>query len=146
MRNTVSGHYRLRTDLIIKIKAVLKYLLALFFVLAGLNHFRDPGFYVSMIPPLLPFPLFLVYLSGGFEIGLGVALLIPRCRRMAAWGLIALLLAIYPANIHMAVRHDLFPAFSAAGLWARLPLQVVFVAWAYWYTRPKRDESGATSV
>lgn len=129
--------------MIIKIKAVLKYVLALFFVLAGLNHFRDPGFYVSMIPPLLPFPLFLVYLSGFFEFGLGVALLIPRCSRLAGWGLMALLVAVYPANIYMAVNHELFPAFSAAGLWIRLPFQVVFVVWAYWYTRPKLDEAGA---
>ncbi len=129
--------------MIIKIKAVLKYVLALFFVLAGLNHFRDPGFYVSMIPPLLPFPLFLVYLSGFFEFGLGVALLIPRFSRLAGWGLMALLVAVYPANIYMAVNHELFPAFSAAGLWIRLPFQVVFVVWAYWYTRPKLDEAGA---
>jgi uncharacterized membrane protein len=80
--------------------------------------------------------LFLVYLSGAFEIVLGAALLVPRCRRMAAWGLIALLVAVFPANIHMAVNPELFPAYRPVMLWARLPLQMVFVIWAYWYTRP----------
>jgi uncharacterized membrane protein len=116
-------------------KSVLKYVLALFFLLAGLNHFRLPDFYTKMIPPYLPFPLFLVYLSGAFEIVLGIALLVPRCRRVAAWGLIALLVAVFPANIHMAVNPEAFPAYSQAMLWARLPLQAVFVIWAFWYTR-----------
>ena len=118
-----------------KIKLVLKFILALFFVLAGANHFRVPDFYTKMIPPYLPFPLFLVYLSGAFEIVLGAALLIPRCRRMAAWGLIALLVAVFPANIHMALNPEGFSAYSPSTLWARLPLQAVFVIWAYWYTR-----------
>jgi len=120
--------------LISKIESVLKYVLALFFVLAGLNHFRVPDFYTKMIPSYLPFPLFLVYLSGAFEVVLGVALLIPRCRRMAAWGLIALLVAVFPANIHMALNPEVFPDYSPAMLWVRLPLQLVFAAWAYWYT------------
>ena len=83
-------------------KLVLKYLLALFFVLAGLNHFRNPDFYVKTMPPYLPWHLFRVYLSGFFEIALGVLLLIPRQQRLAAWGLISLLVAVFPANIHMA--------------------------------------------
>ena len=121
--------------MITKIKSILKYVFALFLLLAGLNHFRVPDFYTKMIPPYLPRPLFLVYLSGAFEVVLGVALLFPRCRKMAAWGIIALLLAIFPANIHMAVNPELFPDYTPVMLWARLPLQLVFVVWAFWYTR-----------
>jgi uncharacterized membrane protein len=124
-----------RTYLIYKMKLVLKYVLALFFVLAGFNHFRVADFYVKTIPRYLPFPRFLVYLSGFFEIILGVGLLVPRSRRMAAWGLIALLVAVFPANIQMALNPELFPAYRPVTLWARLPLQAVFVIWTYWFTR-----------
>jgi len=118
-----------------RIKFTLKYLFAVFFVLAGLNHFKNQEFYMRMMPPYLPWHLFLVYLSGFVEIALGVLLLVPKLKRLAAWGLVGLLLAIFPANIHMAVHADQFPEFSAAMLWARLPLQAVLIAWAYWYTR-----------
>jgi len=119
-----------------KLKLILKYLLAIFFVLAGLNHFINPGFYLKIVPPYLPWHLLLVYLSGLFEIVLGCLLLLPRFTTIAAWGLIALLVAVFPANIHMAVNHDLFPAYSVTALWLRLPLQFVFIAWAYWYVDP----------
>ena len=122
--------------MITKLKVILKYILAIFFVLAGSNHFRVPDSYVKIVPPYLPFHLLLVYVSGFFEIVLGVALLVPRYKRMAAWGLIALLVAVFPANIHMVVNPEAFPAYSPAMLWARLPLQAVLVIWAFWYTRP----------
>ena len=118
-----------------QIKLILKYILALFFVLAGLNHFREQDFYLKIMPPYLPWHLFLVYLSGFFEIALGILLLIPRQGHLAAWGLIALLVAVFPANIHMAVNAELYPEFSSTALWARLPLQAILIAWAYWYTR-----------
>jgi uncharacterized membrane protein len=124
-----------QTYVITRIKSVLKYIFAWFFLLAGLNHFRVPDFYTKTIPPYLPWPLLLVYLSGAFEVVLGVALLLPRCRKLAAWGIIALLLAVFPANIHMAVNPEFFPGYTPAMLWARLPLQVLFVVWAFWYTR-----------
>ena len=117
------------------LKLILKYLLAIFFVLAGLNHFFNPAFYLKIVPPFLPWPLLLVYLSGLFEIVLGGLLLLPQFTRMAAWGLIALLIAVFPANIHMAVNHHLFPEYSVTALWLRLPLQFVLIAWAYWYAR-----------
>lgn len=128
-----------------RIKLVLKYILALFFVLAGLNHFRNTDFYVKIMPPYLPWHLFFVYLSGFFEIALGALLLIPRQQRVAAWGLIALLVAVFPANIHMAVHSELYPAISPAMLWARLPLQGVLIAWAYWYTRPDTQRGSSCS-
>lgn len=122
-----------------KIKLVLKYLFGAFFVAAGANHFINSAFYLKIMPSYLPFHLPLVYLSGVLEIALGVLLLVPRFTRLAAWGLIALLLAVYPANINMAVNHHLFPEYSAALLWLRLPLQFILIAWAYLYAlRPHR--------
>ncbi|HEX8709576.1 MAG TPA: MauE/DoxX family redox-associated membrane protein [Pyrinomonadaceae bacterium] len=118
------------------LQLILKYILALFFVLAGLNHFRAPDFYLRMMPPYLPWHLLLVYLSGVFEMALGLMLLFPKYQRMAAWGLIALLVAVFPANIQMAVNPGLYPEFGRGALWARLPLQAVLIAWAYWYARP----------
>lgn len=118
------------------LKMILKYLLCVFFALAGLNHFINPAFYLKIMPPYLPWHLFLVYLSGFFETALGVIVIIPAVRRIAAWGLIALLIAVFPANVHMAINPELYPAISPLVLWLRLPLQGVFIAWAYWYTRP----------
>jgi uncharacterized membrane protein len=119
-----------------KIKLALRYLFAAFFVLAGINHFITTDFYLKIMPPYLPRHLFLVYLSGVVEIVLGLLLLIPKSARAAAWGLIALLLAIFPANIHMAINHELYPEYSVAAVWLRLPLQLVLMALAYWYTLP----------
>lgn len=106
--------------------------LGAFFVVAGANHFVNPDFYVGMMPPYLPAHLGLVYLSGVFEILGGILVLVPRTRVLAGWGLIALLLAIFPANIHMAVSPELFPDMSTGLLYARLPFQAVFIGWAYW--------------
>ena len=124
-----------------KLKLILKYLLGLLFVAAGLNHFLSPDFYLKIMPPALPWHLFLVYASGVFEVLLGAALLIKRTTRLAAWGLIALLVAVYPANIHMALNPDLFPEYSRAALWARLPIQLILIAWVYWYARRDTRES-----
>ncbi len=107
-----------------------------FLLLAGLNHFLHTDFYVRIMPPYLPWHQFLVYFSGALEIVLAVGLLIPRLTSISAWGLIALLIAVFPANIHMALHPDLFPEFNPTMLWLRLPLQAVLVVWAYWYTRP----------
>lgn len=116
-------------------------LMALFYTAAGVNHFVNPQFYLRMMPPYLPLHLELVYLSGVIEIGLGIALLIRRCRQMAAWGIIALLVAVYPANIHMALNAHLFPEFSSTGLYLRLPVQLLFIAWAYWHTSTQVSET-----
>lgn len=127
-----------RGNLMRTLKTILQYLLCVVFVLAGLNHFINPALYLKIMPPYLPWRLFLVYLSGFFEMSLGVLLLIPAFTRVAAWGLVALLVAVFPANIHMAVNPQLYPDISPLALWLRLPLQAVFIAWAYWYTRPAR--------
>ncbi|HEY9283181.1 MAG TPA: MauE/DoxX family redox-associated membrane protein, partial [Pyrinomonadaceae bacterium] len=114
----------------------LKYVLCVFFVLAGLNHFINPAFYLKMMPPYLPWPRFLVYLSGVCEVALGGLLLVPALTRVAAWGLVALLVAVFPANVQMATSPQLYPDIHPLVLWLRLPLQAVLIAWAYWHTRP----------
>ncbi|MDY3553240.1 DoxX family protein [Gemmata sp. JC717] len=117
------------------LKPVAKWVLALLFVAAGVNHFVSPDFYVKIMPPYLPWHYELVLVSGVFEILGGVGLLVPRLQRAAAWGLIALLVAVFPANVHMALNPDAFPNIPPAALWARLPFQALLIAWAYWFTR-----------
>ena len=102
------------------------------FVVAGANHFLNANFYLRMMPPILPAHLFLVYLSGVCEIVLGVLLLIPKYTKFAAWGLIALLIAVFPANIYMAMNPQIFSEISPTAQYIRLPVQLVLIAWAYW--------------
>ena len=124
------------------LKSTLRFVFALFFIGAGVNHFVATGFYLRMMPAYVPFHLAMVQASGVAEIVLGVLLLIPRTSAVAAWGLIALLVAVFPANVQMALHPDTFPEFSPAALWGRLPLQAVMIAWAWWYTRAvRRGES-----
>jgi uncharacterized membrane protein len=105
------------------------------FLAGGVNHFLGPSFYVAIVPSYLPRPLVLVYVSGAFEILLGGALLIPRFRRLAAWGLVALLIAVFPANVQMALHPELYASWRPLLLWVRLPVQGLLVAWALSYTR-----------
>jgi uncharacterized membrane protein len=117
-----------------QIQTTFKYLLAIFMVGAGTMHIVKPDFYVKIMPSYLPLHLPLVYLSGFFEAALGLLLLVPRFSRMAAWGIIALLIAVFPANIYLYQHQELLPASPTVHL-LRLPLQAVFISWAYWHTR-----------
>ncbi len=108
-------------------------------VIAGGLHFLATDAYVAIMPAYLPWHWELVYLSGIFEILGGLGLLVPRWRRAAGLGLIALYVAVFPANINMAV-NNIQPsgiAIPEALLWARLPLQGVFIAWAWWVSQPE---------
>jgi len=120
-----------------RLKYTSRWLYGLFFMAAGVNHFLHTPLYVSIMPPYLPWPVALVYVSGVAEIGLGGLLLFEQWSRLAAWGLIALLIAVFPANVHMALHSDLYPWASPFGLWLRLSLQSILIAWAYWYSRPQ---------
>lgn len=120
------------------VKSALRWILTAFLVAIGLGHFVDPDPFVAIVPDALPAPYFLVYLSGAAEIAGGLGLILPATRRLAAWCLIALFIAVFPANVNMAL-NDLqlgSRALPAWALWGRLPLQLVLIAWAYWYTRP----------
>jgi uncharacterized membrane protein len=118
-----------------RLKRVSKYLLGSLFILAGLNHFLNPKLYLQIMPSYLPWHLFLVYLSGVFEILFGTLVLIQRWTKVAAWGLILVLIAVFPANLHMALNAEDFSFIPTFFLWLRLPFQVVLIAWAYWHTR-----------
>ena len=120
-------------------KTILLWVMAAAYVLAGFNHLLNPDFYLPIIPPGLPNPEWLNLISGLAEIVLGVFVLEPRVRYLAAWGIIALLIAVFPANVYMALE-NVGPDGPGSGpgvlAWVRLPFQALFVAWAWWYTRP----------
>ncbi|MCE9561722.1 MAG: DoxX family protein [Planctomycetes bacterium] len=116
-------------------KMISRYVLAFFLIGVGVMHFVKPDAYLKIMPPYLPWHLELVYLSGLAEVMLGALLLVPRVSRFAAWGIIALFIAIFPANIYLYQHQELLPAPEILHL-LRLPLQGVFILWAYWHTRP----------
>lgn len=116
-------------------KSISKYLLAIFMIGAGTMHFVNPAFFLKIMPPYLPIHKELVLVSGVCEVLLGVLLLIPKCSHLAAWGIVALLIAVFPANIYLFQNQDLMPA-SPFVHFLRLPLQGAFILWAYWHTRP----------
>ena len=135
-------------DTLARLKRPLRYVMGTFYVLAGVMHFVAPKVYARIVPPQFPRPLALVYLSGIAEIVLGVGVLVRRTRRRSAWGLMALLVAVFPANVYMATHDVASEAVSdrAGGIvrlaaWARLPLQGVLLCWAWWYTRPSLESS-----
>lgn len=111
----------------------LRITLALFFILAGFNHFISPEVYLGIMPDYLPAPLLLIQVSGVAEVVGGVGVLIPRLRKAAGWGLIALLVAVFPANIQAALHGMVIHGHAVPEwvLWARLPLQFVFIAWVW---------------
>jgi len=112
-------------------RTVLCWLAGLFFIFAGINHFLKPEFYERIVPPGFPSPRFLVTASGIAEIAGGLGLLIRPLRRVAGWGLIAMLIAVFPANVFMGLHPEHF-GMSPWSLWARLPMQLLFVAWVWW--------------
>ena len=125
-----------------RLKRPLLYLMGSAYVVAGVLHFVVPELYVQIVPPVFPAALALVYLSGLAEIAVGIGLLIPRTRRHAAWATVALLVAIFPANVYMATHGVVIEGLPGGGdpsgvvRWGRLPLQGVLILWALWYTRP----------
>jgi len=122
---------------------LLRYALSIFFLLAGANHFIHPAAYLSIMPPWLPHPVAANWISGAAEIAGGIGILIKPLRPFAAWGLIALLIAIFPANIHMALQGGATYRLPDWLLWARLPLQFVFIAWVYFTCLRKKGSPPA---
>lgn len=122
------------------VKPISKWIFAVFFVAAGVNHFVNEPFYLKIMPDYIPQVLHrpAVITSGVFEILLGALLVFPPTARLAAWGLIALLVAVFPANIYAYQHSEEIFDVSRAAHFVRLPLQGVLIAWAYWYTRGER--------
>ena len=126
-----------------KRKTILMWLLAINLMTAGFMHLLRPEFFVAIIPPELPNPEWLNVISGLAEIVIGVFLLEPRTRVLAAWGAIALFIAVFPANIYAAFE-NVGPEGPGSGAGAanyiRLPFQALFIVWAWWYTREESAE------
>jgi uncharacterized membrane protein len=122
---------------LVRLKAISRVLVGLLFITAGVLHFIKAGFFVSIVPAFLPFPAALVYISGVCEILGGIGALIPWVRRPAGYGLIALLLAVFPANINMLVQsiHDHGWSSLSILLILRLPLQFALIALVNWLTK-----------
>ena len=121
-------------------KTISKFVLAIFMIGAGIMHFVNPAFFLKIMPPYLPLHNELVLLSGVCELLLGILLLVPAYSRWAAWGIIALLIAVFPANLHVFQHQELLQAPPLVHL-LRLPLQGIFILWAYWHTRPSKTET-----
>ncbi len=121
-------------------------LLAGIFIVAGPLHFLTPHTYLQIMPPYLSHPLALVYISGAAELLGGIGLLVPSTRRAAAWGLVALLIAVWPANVYMASAHLQYPGLlgQSWAQWVRVLLQIPLIYWAWTYTR--RDTADSTKM
>ena len=136
-------------------KRSLSRLMGVIYAIAGVSHFLAPNSFARAVPPEFPRPEALVYISGLAEIVLGVGMQFDRTRRASSWGIVALLVAVFPANVYMAtddVAADLVPdrlaRVAQAAAWARLPFQAVLVLWAWWHTLPdvgSREGGGADS-
>jgi uncharacterized membrane protein len=122
-----------------KFRKPLLYLLSAALCATGFLHLLSPEFFVAIIPAKLPSPEWLNVLAGLAEIIIGVFLLEPRTRVFAAWGAIALMIAVFPANVNMMLE-NIGPEGPGSGSpvsnWVRLPFQGVWILWAWWYTRP----------
>jgi uncharacterized membrane protein len=116
------------------------------YIAAGALHFLLTSRYIAIMPPCVPAHRALVLFSGAAEIagGLGVLTPIPILRRAAAWGLTTLLIAVTPANVYMLAAHATFPAIPLWILWARLPMQLPLIYWAWLYTRDDRPSRNAS--
>jgi len=118
------------------LQTTFRWALSILFVAAGVLHFLLPEFYLQIMPPYLPWPLALVYLSGACEVLGGCAIVPVATRRFAGFGLIALLVAVFPANVQMVIDPEAVAGWNTPIwiLWLRLPLQGVLIAWVYWAT------------
>ena len=125
------------------VRRVLRWILTVFFIVAGANHFRTPWVYLGMMPAWVPAPATINAIVGAAEFCGGLGLFFAATRRPAGWGLIALLAAVFPANVHVALLGKM-PGydFSPRVLWWRLPFQAVFIALVWWVAvkRTKDEE------
>jgi uncharacterized membrane protein len=110
------------------------YAMAFIYVLAGLNHFRNPRLYLKIIPSYFPNPKLLNSISGLFEIILGIALCIPAYSNYAAWGIIILLIAVFPTHLYMYRNEKARMGLPLWVLLLRIPFQFALIYWAYQYT------------
>ena len=121
------------------LKCISIYVMSILYIYVGINHFIDTKSFLIIIPPYLQtIGLELIYLSGLFEIILGILLIIPKYRKIASYGIMLLLIAVYPANIYLAFNEEpqnLMGISSFMASWVRLPLQFIFIGLAYWHSK-----------
>ena len=116
-------------------KIVTIYIMSIFYIQIGIKHFTNVEWFIKIMPPYLPYHKELVYLSGAFEIILGLMIIFEKTRSLGSWGLILLLIAVFPANIYLAQTNGAAMNTSAAIAWGRLPFQAIFIALAYWQSK-----------
>ena len=121
--------------MLILVKKISVYVMGIFYVIVGIKHFQDPSWFVQIVPPILPYKYELVYISGFFEVLFGILLMIPKFQSIAAKGLMALLICVYPANIYLAQTNGVALGISPLIAWGRLPFQFVFIGLAYWHLK-----------
>ena len=121
--------------MLIMVKVISVYVMGIFYIMVGIKHFQDPSWFVQIVPPILPYKYELVYISGFFEVLLGILLMIPKFQSIAAKGLMALLICVYPANIYLAQTNGVALGISPLIAWGRLPFQFVFIGLAYWHLK-----------
>ena len=117
-------------------KLISIYVMSAFYIFVGVKHFTNPVLFMKIMPPYLPLHKELVYISGALEIMLGLMLLLDKTRFAGGWGLILLLIAVFPANIYLAQTNGTAMNTTALFAWGRLPFQAIFILIAYWHTKP----------
>ncbi|MBD2101834.1 DoxX family protein [Leptolyngbya sp. FACHB-261] len=127
---------------------IFRVILSVALIIIGTLHFAKSEPFVRIVPGFLPHPLALVYISGFFEILGAIGLLIPPVSRAAAWGLIALFIAVFPANINMTINNIPIEGIPQNQFlyWARLPMQAVLIGWAWLYTRKSQEQIQKSSL
>ena len=115
-------------------KDISRILISLIFIFIGILHFKMTEKFILIVPPIIPYAKEVIYISGIFEVLGGVGILIPKLKRQAAFGLILLLIIVFPANIYMALYNIRLGGILNNSIlqWLRLPLQVIFIWWVYW--------------
>ena len=118
-------------------KDISRILISLMFIFIGILHFKITEKFILIVPPIIPYAKEVVYISGIFEILGGIGILIPKLRRQAAFGLILLLIIVFPANIYMAIYNIQLGGILNNSIlqWLRLPLQMVFIGYVYWCSK-----------
>ena len=125
------------TSFLEKYKSLTIFVMGVMYVFIGIKHFTDPQYFLDIVPPQLPFKLFLVYLTGLIEVVGGAAILAPKTRKAGAYLLIFLLVSVFPANIYLYVSEtpQSLLGISEADALIRMPFQIPLILLAYWHSK-----------